>query len=178
MNFLFDNNLPADLAHAISALSRTEPDVQTLAHLSDMFPPATADLVWINKLSTRGTDWYIVSIDKFKKSHGAEREALRRAGHTVRVGPTVVGPSVLAEECPDGSVVAGSAAACKAHAGRCASNPLETLVRREVHEPLTHSVCDQGYIRFSYLLAACRRDVVSDTGARRAPLPGQRHLAL
>jgi hypothetical protein len=27
--------------------------------------------------------WYIISIDRFKKQHGAEREAIRRAGHTV-----------------------------------------------------------------------------------------------
>jgi hypothetical protein len=85
LNFLFDNNLPADLAHAISELSRAESDVKAVAHLRDLFPPATPDLHWISQLGAHGSDWYVVSIDKFKKSHGAEREALRRAGHTVYV---------------------------------------------------------------------------------------------
>ncbi|MGM9487422.1 hypothetical protein [Ideonella sp. YS5] len=85
MNFLFDNNLPADLAHAIAELSRSEDGIGRIVHLTDLFPPATPDTVWINDVSAHGADWYIVSLDKFKKSHGAEREALRRAGHTVYV---------------------------------------------------------------------------------------------
>ena len=85
MKFLFDNNLPADLAHAIAELSAAEDAVHAVKHLSYLFPPATADLVLITELARQSDDWYIVSIDKFKKSHGAEREALRRAGHTVYV---------------------------------------------------------------------------------------------
>lgn len=56
-----------------------------VVHLTDLFAPATPDLVWIKALGEEAGDWYIVSIDKFKKSRGAEREALRRAGHTVYV---------------------------------------------------------------------------------------------
>ncbi len=82
MNFLFDANLPPSLAHAIRELCRIEPDVATVAHLIDRFSPATPDLEWIPSL---GTGWYVVSQDKFIKSRGAEREALRRAGHTVYV---------------------------------------------------------------------------------------------
>lgn len=83
MNFLFDNNLPHRLAHAIAELSSIEPDVEQVVHLTDLFAPATPDMEWIAGLSSRGRGWYILSIDKFNKSHGAEREALRRAGHTV-----------------------------------------------------------------------------------------------
>ena len=41
-------------------------------------------LAGITKLAADGP-WYIISIDRFKKHHDAEREALRRAGHTVFV---------------------------------------------------------------------------------------------
>lgn len=41
-----------------------------------------ACLTWIGDLAKDGP-WYIISIDRFKKQHGAEREAIRRAGHTV-----------------------------------------------------------------------------------------------
>lgn len=85
MNFLLDNNLPASLATALAALSVAEPGVQAIVHLSDLFPPPTDDLVWIPGLSQHGADWYVVSQDKFRKSKGAEREALRRAGHTTYV---------------------------------------------------------------------------------------------
>jgi len=82
VNFLFDNNLPPDLAHAIRELCVGEQDVKEVCHLTDRFPPSTSDLKWIEGL---GKNWYVVSIDKFTKSRGAEREALRRAGHTVYV---------------------------------------------------------------------------------------------
>jgi hypothetical protein len=85
LNFLFDNNLPADLAYALADLSRSEPDVGKIAHLADLFAPATPDAEWIPGLSAHGADWYVVTQDKFRKSRGAEREALRRAGHTVYV---------------------------------------------------------------------------------------------
>ena len=51
-------------------------------HLSDRFRRNAPDLEWISAL---GQGWYIVSIDKFNKSRGQEREALRRTGHTVYV---------------------------------------------------------------------------------------------
>jgi hypothetical protein len=82
VRFLFDNNLPPDLAHAIRELCHLESDVDDVVHLTDRFAPSTPDLEWIPAL---GADWYIVSIDKFSKSRGQEREALRRAGHTVYV---------------------------------------------------------------------------------------------
>lgn len=82
MRFIFDANLPPDLAHAIAELSRSEPGVDIVEHLFDKFPRNTPDLVWIPALE-QGT--YIISIDKFAKSRGQEREALRRAGHTVYV---------------------------------------------------------------------------------------------
>ena len=85
MNFLLDNNLPAALAAALGALSIAEPGVKRVVHLSDLFPPATDDLVWIPGLHQHGEDWYVVSQDKFRKSKGTEREALRRAGHTTYV---------------------------------------------------------------------------------------------
>lgn len=82
MRFLFDNNLPPDLAHAIGELCKGEAGVRQVCHLTDLFAPSTPDVEWIAGL---GADWYVVSIDKFAKSRGAEREALRRAGHTVYV---------------------------------------------------------------------------------------------
>jgi PIN like domain len=82
VRFLFDANLPPDLAHAIRELCTSEPGVDEVIHLSDKFPRSTPDLAWIPAL---GQGWYIISIDKFAKSRGQEREALRRAGHTVYV---------------------------------------------------------------------------------------------
>lgn len=82
MKFLFDNNLPPDLAHAVRELCRGETDVRDVDHLTDHFAGNTPDLKWISGLNG---SWYVVSIDKFRKSHGQERVALRRAGHTVYV---------------------------------------------------------------------------------------------
>ncbi|MBW8846460.1 MAG: hypothetical protein JF607_15965 [Burkholderiales bacterium] len=82
MKFLFDANLPPDLAHAIRELCVGEQGVEEVVHLTDRFKGNTPDLEWIPAL---GQGWYIVSIDKFAKSRGQEREALRRAGHTVYV---------------------------------------------------------------------------------------------
>jgi hypothetical protein len=84
LNFLFDNNLPPQLAHGLAALSKSEPQVREVIHLSDRFSRNAKDLVWIPELAKDGA-WYVVSIDKFKKDHRAEREAIRRAGHTVYV---------------------------------------------------------------------------------------------
>ncbi len=82
MRFLFDANLPPDLAHAVRELCHAEPKVQGVFHLTDKFKGNTPDLEWIRALDG---SWYIVSIDKFSKGRGQEREALRRAGHTVYV---------------------------------------------------------------------------------------------
>lgn len=82
MRFLFDANLLPDLAHAIRELCRSEPSVDEVIHLCDKFPRSAPDLEWI---PTLGQGWYIISQDKFAKSRGQEREALRRAGHTVYV---------------------------------------------------------------------------------------------
>lgn len=84
MNFLFDNNLPPQLASGLAALSKSEPHVHQVIHLSDRFPRNEKDLVWIAALAADGP-WYVISIDKFRKDHRAEREAIRRAGHTVYV---------------------------------------------------------------------------------------------
>ncbi len=85
MNFLFDANLPPALALAISHLSSAEPGIGRVCHLTEIFKPATPDVEWIEGLTVHGKDWYIVSQDKFRKSRGAEREAVRRAGHGVYV---------------------------------------------------------------------------------------------
>lgn len=82
MKFFFDNNLSAHLAHGIRELSRASMGVEQVIHLTDRFVANAPDLTWIQGLSEDGP-WYIVSIDRFKKQHGAEREAIRRAGHTV-----------------------------------------------------------------------------------------------
>lgn len=50
MRFLFDANLPPDLAHAIRELCMAEPGVQGVIHLSDKFPRSTPDLEWIPAL--------------------------------------------------------------------------------------------------------------------------------
>ncbi|MFO1217642.1 MAG: hypothetical protein U1E89_04575 [Burkholderiaceae bacterium] len=85
MNFCFDANLPPAIACAIAALSDAEEGVGRIVHLRELFPPGTDDLVWIPGLKTHGDDWYVVSQDKFRKSKGAEREALRREGYGVYV---------------------------------------------------------------------------------------------
>lgn len=84
MKFFFDNNLSPYLAHGIRELSKISPGVDEVVHLSDRFERDAKDLVWIPGLGEDGP-WYIVSLDRYKKQHGAEREALRRAGHTVFV---------------------------------------------------------------------------------------------
>lgn len=85
MNFFFDNNLPAQLARGVGVLSRNEPDIGSVIHLIDRFPRNEKDTVWISALAADGAPWYVVSIDKFKKDHRAERQAISAAGHTVYV---------------------------------------------------------------------------------------------
>ena len=85
MNFFFDNNLPPLLAHAIAALSKVETDVSQVIHLQDRFSRNEKDIVWIAGLSETGEPWSVISIDKFRKDHRAERVAIHRARHTVYV---------------------------------------------------------------------------------------------
>lgn len=59
-------------------------EVERVVHLNDMFPRDAKDMEWIGELAKTGP-WCIVSIDRFKKQHNAEREALRRGGHMVFV---------------------------------------------------------------------------------------------
>jgi hypothetical protein len=82
LKFFFDNNISPHLAHGIRELSAVTPKVEAVIHLTDRFARDAPDLKWIGDLSDDGP-WYIISIDRFKKQHGAEREAIRRAGHTV-----------------------------------------------------------------------------------------------
>lgn len=82
MKFFFDNNLSVHLAHGIRELSRTTHGVDAVVHLTDKFPGNASDLVWIPGLKGDGP-WAVLSVDKFKKQGGAEREALRQAGHMV-----------------------------------------------------------------------------------------------
>jgi hypothetical protein len=84
LKFFFDNNLSPHLAHGIRELSSQTAGVDAVLHLTDRFQRNAPDLTWIGDLSKDGP-WYIISIDRFKKQHGAEREAIRRAGHTVFV---------------------------------------------------------------------------------------------
>jgi hypothetical protein len=82
LKFFFDNNLSPHLAHGIREFSKINPAVESVMHLTDRFSGDVPDLTWIGQLNNDGP-WCIISIDRFKKQHGAEREALRRAGHTV-----------------------------------------------------------------------------------------------
>lgn len=82
MKFFFDNNLSPHIAHAMRALSGRLADVDEVIHLTDRFEPTVPDAQWIGGLAADG-QWVVVSVDRFKKCGGAEREALRRAGHTV-----------------------------------------------------------------------------------------------
>ncbi|HEX7688233.1 MAG TPA: hypothetical protein VF453_11020 [Burkholderiaceae bacterium] len=84
MNFLFDNNLSSHLAHGMRELSKNLEGVEEVIHLTDRFARNAPDLEWITALKSPQA-WYIVSVDRFRKQHGAEREAIRRAGHTVFV---------------------------------------------------------------------------------------------
>ncbi len=84
MKFFFDNNLSPHLAHGIRELSATKPEIKDVVHLTDRFNRNVPDLTWIGDLKQDGP-WCIISIDRFKKQHGAERAAILRAGHIVFV---------------------------------------------------------------------------------------------
>ncbi|VTU26323.1 hypothetical protein SRS16CHR_03835 [Variovorax sp. SRS16] len=73
------------LALAIGELCKAaEDDVDVVTHLFDRYPRSAKDLDWIPDLALTGS-WVVVSIDRFKKQHNAEREALRKGGHLVFV---------------------------------------------------------------------------------------------
>lgn len=83
MKFLFDNNLPPSLAHGIAQLSRHEPSIAEVVHLSDRFRRNAPDTEWVPALVAEG-GWVVISCDQFRKSK-AERELLRQKGLTVFV---------------------------------------------------------------------------------------------
>ncbi len=62
MNFLFDNNLPPELARAFDVLSQK--DGHRAMPLRDKFPEATGDEDWIPTL-IRERHWAVVSRDRF-----------------------------------------------------------------------------------------------------------------
>lgn len=84
MNFFFDNNLSPHLARGIRELSKVFPDIDQVIHLSERFARDAPDVEWIGELAGTGP-WYVISIDKFKKQRGAERDAINNAGLTVFV---------------------------------------------------------------------------------------------
>lgn len=63
-------------------LSKRERDVEEVIHLRDRFAANTPDIDWLGALDG---PWVVISADRFAKNHDAEREAIRRAGHTVFV---------------------------------------------------------------------------------------------
>ena len=65
-------------------LSKQEQDLAEVIHLRDRFPGNTEDVEWASKLAEDGP-WCVLSSDAFRKNRDAEREALRRGGHTVFV---------------------------------------------------------------------------------------------
>jgi hypothetical protein len=85
LKFFVDNNLPPLLARGMHELSKNEPGVDCVVHLRDQFDGAEDDVVWLGALAQDAGPWYVISIDKFKKDHRAERTAITRAGHTVYV---------------------------------------------------------------------------------------------
>jgi hypothetical protein len=71
------------IARGIRELATNQPGVQTVVHLRDRFGRGDVpDVEWIPALNSDGP-WAVLSTDRFKKQAGAEREALRRGGHTV-----------------------------------------------------------------------------------------------
>ncbi|WP_426112410.1 hypothetical protein [Massilia sp. PWRC2] len=65
-------------------LSKVFPDIDPVIHLSERFARDAPDVEWIGELAGNGP-WCVISIDKFKKQRGAEREAINNAGLTVFV---------------------------------------------------------------------------------------------
>lgn len=81
MRFFLDNNLSHLLAHALHALSQSEPRPIDVIHLTDRFQGPTEDAVWIRTLAAEG-NWVVISQDRFGKND-LEREALRQSHLTV-----------------------------------------------------------------------------------------------
>jgi hypothetical protein len=84
LKFFFDNNLSPHIASAIGELSKFEDDVEQVIHLRQRFQTNAPDTEWVGGLTHDGP-WNIVSADRFTKNRDAEREAIRRAGHSVFV---------------------------------------------------------------------------------------------
>jgi hypothetical protein len=83
LKFFFDNNLSPHIAHAMRELSESLPEAGLVMHLRDRWPAGNvADLEWIPALNADGP-WAVLSLDRFAKQGGAEREALRQSGHMV-----------------------------------------------------------------------------------------------
>ncbi|MBL8324819.1 MAG: hypothetical protein JNJ89_07660 [Rubrivivax sp.] len=82
MRFFFDNNLSPHIAHAMRELSGTLANVSEVVHLTDRYRRSAPDIEWVRGLDADGP-WVVLSVDRFKKCGGAEREALRSSGHTV-----------------------------------------------------------------------------------------------
>lgn len=72
------------MARGIREFSGLVSDVEKVVHLRELFERNADDVAWISSLNETGP-WCILSIDRFKKNHDAEREALRRSGHTIFV---------------------------------------------------------------------------------------------
>lgn len=52
----------------MAAPSKGERGVQRIVHLVELFVPGINHLVWMPGLQKLGSDWYVVSQDKFKNS--------------------------------------------------------------------------------------------------------------
>jgi hypothetical protein len=85
LKFFFDANLSPHFARGVDGLCGSVRDeIEQVVHLTDLFQSDAQDVDWIGELTKTGP-WCIVSIDRFKKHHNAEREALRKGGHMVFV---------------------------------------------------------------------------------------------
>lgn len=71
MRYLFDHNLPRQLAKAIQALCEGEAEVK---YLAELFPSNTTDKEIIDTLAKQ-EDWVIITQDLYRGIH--EKEALR-----------------------------------------------------------------------------------------------------
>jgi hypothetical protein len=77
VRFFFDNTVPKRIARAIAALYEHE----QIVHLRDRFPQGIKDVEWISELAAE-EDWVIITHDPVHREKH-QKEALRRAGHTV-----------------------------------------------------------------------------------------------
>jgi PIN like domain len=86
LRFLLDNNLSPHIARGLHALSQGQHQSIEVRHLRDLYPGPTPDTIWLAGLKTHGDgQWFVVSIDKFRKQARAERLAIQHAGHVVYV---------------------------------------------------------------------------------------------